>query len=102
MGLLLTCNINTCQPSSTTVRRRVSTEGASHCSVFFLVATVVIIDCGCERLLTRCLHFLFSIGTLWVPATIVNIAFVTPVLRVLYDNLVFFFWTIYLSMVLNK
>jgi peroxisomal membrane protein 2 len=38
---------------------------------------------------------------LWIPATIVSMAFVSPALRVLYDNLVFFFWTIYLSMILN-
>jgi peroxisomal membrane protein 2 len=39
---------------------------------------------------------------LWVPATIINIAFVPPLLRVLYLNIVFFFWSIYLSLVLNK
>ncbi|CAJ1966448.1 unnamed protein product [Cylindrotheca closterium] len=39
---------------------------------------------------------------LWIPATVVNIAFVKPDLRVLYDNLVFFFWTIFLSMLLNQ
>ena len=42
------------------------------------------------------------IGELWIPATIINIAFVKPDLRVLYDNLVFFFWTIFLSMLLNE
>jgi hypothetical protein len=39
---------------------------------------------------------------LWIPATLINIAFVNPSLRVLYDNLVFFVWTIYLSMILNE
>ena len=39
---------------------------------------------------------------LWVPATVINIAFVPPILRVLYLNGVFFFWSIYLSLVLNK
>eukprot|EP00977_Amphora_coffeiformis_P024264 scaffold15248_cov146-Amphora_coffeaeformis.AAC.4 len=39
---------------------------------------------------------------LWVPATIINIGFVPPMLRVLYLNCVFFFWSIYLSLVLNK
>ena len=39
---------------------------------------------------------------LWIPATIINIAFVKPNLRVLYDNVVFFFWTIFLSMLLNQ
>ncbi|KAG7342842.1 Mpv17 / PMP22 family protein [Nitzschia inconspicua] len=39
---------------------------------------------------------------LWIPATVINIAFVQPALRVLYDNLVFFIWTIYLSMILNE
>lgn len=39
---------------------------------------------------------------LWVPATVVNIAFVPPILRVLYLNCVFFFWSIYLSLKLNK
>jgi peroxisomal membrane protein 2 len=41
-------------------------------------------------------------GKLWVPATIINIGFVPPLLRVLYLNVVFFFWSIYLSLVLNK
>eukprot|EP00568_Trieres_chinensis_P000243 CAMPEP_0183306508 /NCGR_PEP_ID=MMETSP0160_2-20130417/12094_1 /TAXON_ID=2839 ORGANISM="Odontella Sinensis, Strain Grunow 1884" /NCGR_SAMPLE_ID=MMETSP0160_2 /ASSEMBLY_ACC=CAM_ASM_000250 /LENGTH=248 /DNA_ID=CAMNT_0025469903 /DNA_START=59 /DNA_END=805 /DNA_ORIENTATION=+ len=39
---------------------------------------------------------------LWVPATVVNIAFVPPILRVLYLNSVFFFWSIFLSLKLNK
>jgi len=39
---------------------------------------------------------------LWVPATCVNIAFVPPPLRVLYLNCVFYFWSIYLSITLNK
>lgn len=39
---------------------------------------------------------------LWVPATVINIGFVPPILRVLYLNCVFFFWSIYLSLVLNK
>jgi len=39
---------------------------------------------------------------LWVPATVVNIAFVPPILRVLYLNSVFFFWSIYLSLKLNS
>jgi hypothetical protein len=45
---------------------------------------------------------LFSPGKLWVPATVVNLAFVPPILRVLYLNVVFFFWSIYLSLKLNK
>lgn len=39
---------------------------------------------------------------LWVPATVVNIAFCPPVLRVLFLNVVFFFWSIFLSLKLNK
>lgn len=39
---------------------------------------------------------------LWVPATVVNIAFIPPILRVLYLNCVFFFWSIFLSLKLNK
>lgn len=39
---------------------------------------------------------------LWVPATVINIAFVPPILRVLYLNVVFFFWSIFLSIILNK
>jgi hypothetical protein len=42
-----------------------------------------------------------SIGQLWIPATIVNFTFIKPDLRVLYDNLIFFVWTIFLSMILN-
>eukprot|EP00526_Cylindrotheca_closterium_P001207 CAMPEP_0113645294 /NCGR_PEP_ID=MMETSP0017_2-20120614/23867_1 /TAXON_ID=2856 /ORGANISM="Cylindrotheca closterium" /LENGTH=238 /DNA_ID=CAMNT_0000557007 /DNA_START=77 /DNA_END=790 /DNA_ORIENTATION=- /assembly_acc=CAM_ASM_000147 len=39
---------------------------------------------------------------LWVPATVVNLAFVPPILRVLYLNCVFFFWSIFLSLKLNN
>jgi len=39
---------------------------------------------------------------LWIPATAVNIALVPPALRVLYINVVFFFWAVYLSSVANK
>ena len=39
---------------------------------------------------------------LWVPASLVNMAFVRPELRVLYVNVVFFFWTIILSIILNR
>jgi peroxisomal membrane protein 2 len=41
-------------------------------------------------------------GKLWVPATAVNIAFCPPILRVLFLNVVFFFWSIFLSLKLNK
>jgi Mpv17 / PMP22 family len=41
-------------------------------------------------------------GKLWVPASLVNLAFVKPTLRVLYVNVVFFAWTIILSMILNN
>lgn len=39
---------------------------------------------------------------LWVPATAVNIAFCPPIFRVLFLNCVFFFWSIFLSVTLNK
>lgn len=39
---------------------------------------------------------------LWVPATVVNIGFCPPALRVLFLNCVFFFWSIFLSLKLNK
>ena len=38
---------------------------------------------------------------LWIPATGVNLAFVGPEYRVLFLNCVFFFWSIYLSLVVN-
>lgn len=38
---------------------------------------------------------------LWVPAAAINIAVVPPVFRVLYINVVFFVWSIYLSGVAN-
>jgi hypothetical protein len=44
---------------------------------------------------------LMNTGKLWIPATVINIAFVKPDLRVLYDNLIFLVWTVYLSMILN-
>jgi hypothetical protein len=46
-------------------------------------------------------HHHCTLGKLWIPATIVNIAFIKPILRVTYDNLVFFIWTIFLSIMLN-
>merc|ERR1719261_2359898 len=39
---------------------------------------------------------------LWIPATAVNIGLVPPPLRVLYINIVFFFWAIYLSSTANR
>jgi hypothetical protein len=48
-----------------------------------------------------CARVFDLVGKLWIPATIINIAFVKPALRVLYDNVIFLFWTIYLSMILN-
>lgn len=45
---------------------------------------------------------MFANWKLWVPATAVNIAFCPPILRVLFLNCVFFFWSIYLSLKLNK
>jgi peroxisomal membrane protein 2 len=39
---------------------------------------------------------------LWVPATMINIGFVPPLLRVLYLNVIFFGWSIFLSLKLNK
>ncbi|KAL7562194.1 hypothetical protein ACA910_013451 [Epithemia clementina (nom. ined.)] len=39
---------------------------------------------------------------LWIPANLVNLAFVRPELRVLYVNVVFFIWTIILSVMLNE
>lgn len=54
------------------------------------------------KLITLSLHALWNTGKLWVPATAVNLAFVPPILRVLYLNVVFFFWSIFLSLKLNK
>ena len=45
---------------------------------------------------------MFANWKLWVPATAVNLAFCPPVLRVLFLNCVFFFWSIFLSLKLNK
>jgi len=45
---------------------------------------------------------MFANWKLWVPATAVNIAFCPPVLRVLFLNCVFFFWSIFLSLKLNN
>lgn len=45
---------------------------------------------------------MFANWKLWVPATAVNIAFCPPILRVLFLNVVFFFWSIFLSLKLNK
>ena len=40
-------------------------------------------------------------GKLWIPASFVNLAFVKPNLRVLFENVVFFVWTIILSFILH-
>jgi Mpv17 / PMP22 family len=56
------------------------------------------VSCTMPCILTLCI----ATGKLWIPATIINIGFVPPILRVLYLNGVFFFWSIYLSLVLNK
>jgi peroxisomal membrane protein 2 len=37
----------------------------------------------------------------WVPATIINMAYVPPQFRVLYCNVIFFGWSIFLSIILN-
>jgi len=39
---------------------------------------------------------------IWIPATFINLAFIANQYRVLYINCVFFFWSIYLSMVINN
>lgn len=39
---------------------------------------------------------------LWIPASLLNLAVVQPSLRVLYVNVVFFVWTIILSILLNQ
>jgi len=38
---------------------------------------------------------------LWIPVTAINICFCPPVLRVAFVNVVFFGWTIFLSLVVN-
>ncbi|KAG5176600.1 hypothetical protein JKP88DRAFT_159084 [Tribonema minus] len=38
---------------------------------------------------------------LWIPASFVNLAFCPPPLRVLFTNVVFFCWSIFLSIVVN-
>lgn len=60
--------------------------------------------CYQHCLSSRSLHNLvlrIITGKLWIPASLVNLAFVKPTLRVLYVNVVFFLWTIILSMILN-
>lgn len=39
---------------------------------------------------------------LWIPASLMNLAFVPPKLRVLYVNGVFFLWIVFLSMLLQE
>ena len=56
---------------------------------------------GISYCLVSISHHHCMLGKLWIPATIVNIAFISPILRVTYDNLVFFIWTIILSIMLN-
>lgn len=51
---------------------------------------------------TQYLSALIHNWTLWLPVTVFNMAFVAPTLRVGFDNLIFFGWTIYLSIFLNQ
>ena len=37
----------------------------------------------------------------WIPATLINMAYVPPQFRVLYCNVIFFGWSIFLSIILN-
>jgi len=39
---------------------------------------------------------------LWIPAACFNLAFCPPILRVAFVNVVFFFWSIFLSLVVNR
>jgi peroxisomal membrane protein 2 len=39
---------------------------------------------------------------LWIPATLLNMAYVPPQFRVLYCNVIFFGWSIFLSIILNE
>jgi peroxisomal membrane protein 2 len=39
---------------------------------------------------------------LWIPATLLNMAYIPPQFRVLYCNAIFFVWSIFLSIVLNE
>jgi len=41
-------------------------------------------------------------GKLWLPASLMNLAFVVPTLRVLFVNIVFIIWTVILSLLLNS
>jgi peroxisomal membrane protein 2 len=45
---------------------------------------------------------LVSNWKLWIPATLLNMAYVPPQFRVLYCNAIFFFWSIFLSIILNE
>mmetsp|Transcript_37621 Transcript_37621/g.117608 ORF Transcript_37621/g.117608 Transcript_37621/m.117608 type:complete len:86 (+) Transcript_37621:374-631(+) len=45
---------------------------------------------------------MFTSWKVWIPAAFINIGFVPPELRVLFINMVFFAWTVYLSLVVNK
>ena len=40
--------------------------------------------------------------SIFIPATVINIAYCPPELRVLFLNCVFFGWVIYLSLLLNE
>lgn len=71
-----------------------------------VVVVVVIVKSiklySCCSISRRHVVIFLKTGKLWVPATAINIAFCPPALRVLFLNCVFFFWSIFLSLKLNK
>lgn len=55
-----------------------------------------------QQLNTELGQVLLKNWAVFLPATIINLAFCPPVLRVLFLNCVFFFWVIFLSLTVNK
>mmetsp|Transcript_18203 Transcript_18203/g.43987 ORF Transcript_18203/g.43987 Transcript_18203/m.43987 type:complete len:129 (+) Transcript_18203:1-387(+) len=54
-----------------------------------------------EQLETNYFTTLRANWKLWIPATLINLAYCAPRYRVLYCNVVFFVWSIFLSLVLS-
>lgn len=80
--------------------RYVATVEAS-CGVHASASTNKVLTRVCHFLAPSYAHTHTHAGKLWLPATLVNYAFVKPSLRVLFENVVFFVWTIILSFLLH-
>ena len=54
-----------------------------------------------QQIQTEYISTMIANWKLWIPATLINMAYISPQFRVLYCNAIFFVWSIFLSIILN-